>query len=94
LAEAEITVGCTATTYCPGSPVRRDQMASFLVRAFELAGSATDAYVDDDGNKHEARINALAASGITGGCAPTKYCPSAVVTRGQMAAFLHRAITR
>jgi hypothetical protein len=94
LAEAEITVGCTATTYCPGSPVRRDQMASFLVRAFELAGSATDAYVDDDGNKHEARINALAASGITGGCAPTKYCPSAVVTRGQMAASLHRAITR
>jgi hypothetical protein len=28
-----ITVGCTATTYCPGQNVLRSQMASFLARA-------------------------------------------------------------
>lgn len=35
LAEAEITLGCDAagTQYCPGDPVRRDQMASFIGRA-------------------------------------------------------------
>ena len=35
-------------------------------------------------------IEALAASGITGGCnaAPPQYCPDAPVTRGQMAVFL------
>jgi hypothetical protein len=33
-------------------------------------------------------IKALAASGITGGCGGGSYCPSAPVTRGQMAVFL------
>jgi hypothetical protein len=31
-----ITGGCTATTYCPGSPVLRSQMAAFLVTTFSL----------------------------------------------------------
>lgn len=29
-----ITLGCTSETYCPGSFVRRDEMAAFLSRAF------------------------------------------------------------
>lgn len=33
-------------------------------------------------------IKALAASGITTGCAPGQFCPSGLVTRGQMAVFL------
>jgi hypothetical protein len=39
-------------------------------------------------------IQALARTGITGGCAtdPAKYCPDAAVTRGQMAVFLRRAM--
>jgi S-layer homology domain len=39
----------------------------------------------------ENNINRLAAAGITSGCTPTTYCPNLDVTRGQMAAFLHRA---
>lgn len=34
----------------------------------------------------------LYARGITGGCAPNAFCPSDHVTRGQMAAFLTRAM--
>jgi hypothetical protein len=39
-------------------------------------------------------IEALAASGITGGCnaAPPLYCPTASLTRGQMAVFLAKAL--
>ncbi len=40
-------------------------------------------------------IDKLGTAGVTKGCNPPandKYCPSSVVTRGQMAAFLHRAI--
>ncbi len=39
-------------------------------------------------------IEALAASGITGGCnaAPPLYCPTASLTRGQMAVFLSKAL--
>jgi hypothetical protein len=37
-------------------------------------------------------IEALAAAGITGGCAPQAYCPDQPVTRGQMAVFLAAAL--
>jgi hypothetical protein len=33
LAQANITGGCSATTYCPGSTITREQMAAFLHRA-------------------------------------------------------------
>ena len=37
-------------------------------------------------------IEALAASGITGGCGASNYCPDDPVTRAQMAVFLERAM--
>jgi len=37
-------------------------------------------------------IEALAASGITGGCGNGDYCPDAPLTRGQMAVFLSKAL--
>ena len=37
-------------------------------------------------------IEALAASGITGGCGGGNYCPNNPVTRGQMAVFLAKAL--
>jgi hypothetical protein len=37
-------------------------------------------------------IEAMAASGITGGCGPGSYCPDSAVTRGQMAVFLATAL--
>jgi hypothetical protein len=49
-------------------------------------------FTDDDGNVHEGYIEALAAAGITDGCTVDRFCPDDLVTRGQMAAFLHRAL--
>ena len=49
-------------------------------------------FVDDDGILHEPNIEAIAAAGITNGCRPDRFCPSQGVTRGQMAAFLNRAL--
>lgn len=49
-------------------------------------------FFDDDGNPHEGSIEAIAAAGITAGCAPQLFCPSAPVTRAEMAAFLVRAL--
>jgi hypothetical protein len=37
-------------------------------------------------------VEALAASGITGGCGNGNFCPDAPVTRGQMAVFLSKAL--
>jgi hypothetical protein len=92
LAAAGITGGCATHLYCPKLPVSRAQMASFLVRALDLpAATDPDHFRDDDGSTHEADIDSLFEAGITSGCAADLYCPSASVTRGQMAAFLYRA---
>ena len=95
VAAAGITQGCDVDRYCPNDPVTREQMASFLVRAF-LFPAGEDLFTDDEDSVHEADINALATRGVTLGCAPKLYCPQEVVTRQQMAAFLFRAfaITR
>ena len=61
-------------------------MAAFLDRALELPITTTDYFTDDEASSFEAAINRLAASGITKGCTATKFCPTATVTRGQMAA--------
>jgi spore germination protein YaaH len=91
VAQAGITSGCGGSSYCPNGTVNRDQMASFLARARALPNPLGDHFVDDAGSIHEADINRVAEAGITQGCAAWLYCPGAFVTRGQMAAFLHRA---
>ena len=37
-------------------------------------------------------VEAMAASGLTSGCAPGQFCPDAAVTRGQLAVFLATAL--
>jgi hypothetical protein len=91
LAAAGITTGCAANAFCPNRGVSRAEMASFLVRALDLPLSAFDAFIDDDGTTHETNIDALAAAGITNGCAAAMYCPTRAVSRGEMAGFLHRS---
>ncbi len=67
-------------------------MAAFLVRALNLPAADQDYFGDDDGGTHEADINALRLAGITVGCGADSFCPNRPVTRGQMAAFLVRAL--
>ena len=96
VAAAGITRGCTpdGTRFCPTDPVTRGEMAAFLVRALDLPPDAANTFVDDDGSLFEADIAAVAAAGITRGCITdgTRFCPTDPVTRGEMAAFLRRAL--
>jgi hypothetical protein len=98
IAALGITLGCNPpanTLYCPDDYVTRQQMASFLVRTFDLPPGPDGQFTDTAGSVHENDINALAASGITRGCNPpanTEYCPTDRVTRGQMAAFMARGL--
>jgi hypothetical protein len=93
VAEAAITLGCGDRKYCGSELVNRAQMASFLSRALDLPSSSVNWFSDDEGSSHEANINRVADAAITLGCRAGLYCPYEVVTRGQMAAFLHRALT-
>lgn len=56
------------------------------------SGNFSGTFSDDDDSIFEEDIERLAASGITRGCADNRFCPEDHVTRGQMAAFLHRAL--
>ena len=86
-------VGAGAGNYCPQNPVRRDQMAVFLLKASHGSG-----YVPPpcDGDFPDVPcpglfadwIEQLAAEGITSGCGGGNYCPGNPNTRGQMAVFL------
>ena len=96
---AGVTRGCNPphnTRFCPGEYVTRAQMAAFLARALELSGSSRgNRYVDDDGNLFEREIEILADAGVARGCNPPRndrFCPNDYITRGQMAALLHRVL--
>ncbi|MCS5684584.1 MAG: SpoIID/LytB domain-containing protein, partial [Acidimicrobiales bacterium] len=90
-----ITTGCTPTKFCPADPVTREEMAAFITRAFGLVipDGVTDPFVDDDGSYFEDQIETLHHHGITTGCTPTRFCPTDLVTREQMAAFIIRALS-
>ena len=91
-----ITGGCGGGNYCPGSPVTRDQMAVFLLKAKHGAGylppGCKGVFADVLCPSPFANwIEELHNEGITGGCDATHYCPGDPVTRAEMAIFLLKA---
>jgi hypothetical protein len=99
LAESGITLGCNPPAndrFCPGDSVTRGQMAAFLYRALHgtLVEGPAPGFLDSAG-LFETEITWLEATGVTKGCNPPindRFCPDDPVTRGQMAAFLVRAL--
>jgi hypothetical protein len=101
IAAAGITEGCNPPTndrYCPGDSVTRAQMAAFLLRGTGEAdnlpvyqGLFSDVPAGLWYTPYTERLYQLA---ITTGCLvnPLGYCPSATVSRAEMAAFILRAI--
>jgi hypothetical protein len=93
LAAEGITAGCGGSNYCPQNPVRRDQMAVFLLKAEHGSGYSpppcSGTFADVPCPSLFANwIEQLAAESITGGCGGGNYCPSDPNTRGQMAVFI------
>ncbi|HSJ35875.1 MAG TPA: S-layer homology domain-containing protein [Acidimicrobiia bacterium] len=96
LVDSGITRGCSTNDFCPDEQVTRAQMAAFLHRALDgslgdIADTGPD-FTDLSGSVFTDDIQWLAATGITRGCTDDRYCPDDPVTRGQMAAFLYRAL--
>ena len=87
-------VGRMARVLCVSGLALAVVLSTFTIAlAAELPPGGT--FTDDDGNTHESNIEAIAAAGITLGCNPPDndmFCPGDSVTRGQMAAFLVRAL--
>jgi hypothetical protein len=99
LATAGITSGCNPPAndqFCGDANVTRGQMAAFIVRAMKYTDDGGgNLFTDDNDNIFESAIDKLGTAGVTAGCNPPandEFCPDNNVTRGQMAAFLTRAL--
>ena len=88
-----VTAGCGGSDYCPTSPVRRDQMAVFLLKSEHgpdyAPPACTGTFADVPCSSTFAPwIEQLANEGVTAGCGGGNYCPGDAITRAQVAIFL------
>jgi hypothetical protein len=95
LATEGITGGCGGGNYCPTSPVRRDQMAVFLLKAKNgssyVPPACTPPGVFTDvpcPGTFTNWIEELYHENIAAGCGSGNYCPGNPNNRGQMAVFI------
>ncbi len=81
-----------ATEDCPGGQLQVRKMQ--LVWARQVSPAPAAATFADVPASHPffQFVEALAKSGVTGGCGSGNYCPDAPLTRGQMAVFLSKAL--
>jgi hypothetical protein len=93
-----VTGGCAVSAYCPGNATTREQMAVFVLVAKEGSGYApnpcTSPIFNDvpDTSPFCPWIVELAVRGVVSGCGGGNYCPTAPVTREQMAIFVLRTL--
>jgi PKD repeat protein len=97
--EAGIVGGYPDGSYHPEYAVTRDQMAVYVARAMAggdanvpsrpAATTFSDVPIDDWAHKY---VEYCYARGVVEGFSATTYAPSQVVSRGQMAAYMARAI--
>lgn len=103
LAAIGVTVGRTPTTFVPQQLVRRDQMASFVVRAVEYAYGDDDFAVGEEpvpaftdvgtSNVHRDNVDSGAqVLGLLAGQSDGTFRPDAPTQRQQMASFLVRVV--
>jgi parallel beta-helix repeat protein len=100
LKTAGITRGCNPPAndhYCGDRPVTRAEFAAMFVRALGYTDNGNgDLFTDDNDSIYEDAIDTLATAGVTRGCNPPtndRFCPGDPLTRGQVAAFIDRALT-
>ena len=91
-----IAVPCSASQFCPDTPVTRGIMAVLIIRGRygwpTPANYPTAPLFTDVGTGHPyfPWVQKMKQLGVTSGCGPATYCPDDPVTRGQMAVFIMR----
>ena len=94
--ELGITTGVAPRLFDPRTPATRSHAAAFIARAYQLPAPHDDHFTDDDGASWWAQEahNQLYEAGITFGCGTNAFCGDRPITRKEMAAFVHRAMSK
>lgn len=91
MVDNQITTGTSPTCFSPADPVTRGQAAAFMWRMEgSPTGSPAHPFTDVVASWQQDPVSWMAASEITTGTSATSFSPEKVVTRGEVAAFLHR----
>ena len=86
-----ITGGTSPTCFSPGGVVTRGQVAAFMWRMEgSPTGSPSHSFADVFAPWQQAPVSWMTAQTIAAGTSPTTFSPDDPVTRGQVAAMLHR----
>jgi hypothetical protein len=93
LARRGVVGGCGGGSFCPGGAVSREQMSVFVLRTLDPAlnppDCGTPVFSDVPAGSAFCRwIEELVRRGVVAGCGGGLFCPTAAVTREQMAVFL------
>ena len=90
MAAEQVTAGTGPWTFEPERPVRRGEFATFLHRLAGGPPAPPHPFVDVvEAYQHDA-VSWMAATGITTGTSASTFSPARVVTRADLAVFLHR----
>lgn len=90
-----VTAGCTDTSYCPASTTSRQQMPVFVLRALEGSDYSPPDCTPDNQPFTDVSVSGpfcpwiqeLSVRGVVEGCGNEMYCPTAPVSRAQMAVY-------
>jgi S-layer homology domain len=90
MVDNDITTGTSATCFSPGDPVTRGQAAAFMWRMEGEPSAPAHSFTDITAGYQQAPVSWMAANNITTGTSPSTYSPNDELTRGQLAALMHR----
>ena len=92
MVDHEITSGTSPGCFSPGNATSRGQVATFIHRAHGAPAGGSSGFVDVARDAYyAAAIGWMVDAGITTGTTPSTFAPDRLVTRGELATFLHRA---
>jgi hypothetical protein len=90
MVDNDITTGTSPTCFSPDDAVTRGQAAAFMWRMEGEADAPPHPFSDVVRAYQQDPVSWMADQGITTGTSATTFSPEATMTRGQLAAFLHR----
>jgi len=90
MVDNDITTGTSPTCFSPDDAVTRGQAAAFMWRMEGEPDAPPHPFTDINAAWQQEPVSWMYANGITTGTSSSTYSPNDVLTRGQLAALLHR----